>query len=382
MPNILETRRTQLADELTGQISEIESYLARDDADTDSREYTALREQRDQTQARLADTLATLDARRMAQTRPAAPTVNGEPMSDMGRVLREYDRGHSERFAVPYELRELQTGDPYFTPSPTRIQVATLPTGLTPVLDSVRSVAVGSNTYDFLVPPPPNRAAEVAEGAKKPTTMWLSTKVQGTLLTDAHIIDVTRQTLEDDATAERTLRAWLTEGVKIQQEAKAAAVVAGATGTQTATGSGVEGALRAGKTKLASLGIRATTAHLNPADAEELDLADFAAGNGLGGVATAWGMTIIENTAVPAGTPLVGNMRDAVYFVYRNSISTYLTDSGMTDEATPRDRFSHNIIGILAEGRSRAHVVQPGLLCKCTVGAVTTASQQSRAPKK
>jgi hypothetical protein len=39
----------------------------------------------------------------------------------------------------------------------------------------------------------------------------------------------------------------------------------------------------------------------------------------------------------------------------------------MTVETTPRDRFSNNILGILGEGRSKVHVVQPKLLVKCTV---------------
>lgn len=92
------------------------------------------------------------------------------------------------------------------------------------------------------------------------------------------------------------------------------------------------------------------------------------------GLSVIWGMTVIENPAIAVGVPIVGDMRSAVYFLYRSAISTYLTDSGTTDEATPRDRFSHNIIGILAEGRSRVHIVQPQLLVKCTVGAMGTSA--------
>jgi hypothetical protein len=362
-PNVLESRRRAAADDLSTIVTEIETYLQREDADTESADYTALREQRDDAQGTLADIIATIDARRQAQHVPAAP--GGEQLSPMRLVLREYDRGNSPRFNIEYELqRELQTGDPYFTPSPTRIQVATLPV-ITPSLDVVRTVQT-ANSYDFVVPPPPEMATTVAEGAKKRTIDWVSTKVAGTLETDALIIDVTRQTLEDDASAERTLRAWLVDGVRLRQDAKVQAAIAGATGTLTASGATVAAAIRNGKSELSEVGVVATAAYLNPTDAAALDLAAPATA-GYPGVASAWGMRIVESPAVAAGAPIVGSMGQAVYLVYRNAIATYITDSGTTDETTPRDRFAHNLLGILGEGRSRAHVVQPKLLVKCTV---------------
>lgn len=363
--NILETRRRAAADELNHIVSEMETYLQREDADAESADYVALREQRDAAQTTLADLLSTIDARRMAQTKPTTP--GGEQLSPMRQVLREYDRGISPRFNVEYELqRELQTGDPYFTPNPTRIQVATLPV-LTPSLDLVRTVQTGQN-YSFVVPPPPALASTVAEGAQKPTRTWDSTEVTGTLETDAHLIDVTRQTLEDDASAERTLRAWLVDGVRLQQDAKAQAAIAGATGTLTATGDSVASAVRAGKAELSAVGIVASAVYMHPDDAAALDLETLSAVNPApNGVSTLWGMRIVESPAIAVGVPIVGAMSQAVYLLYRNSISTYITDSGMTQETTPRDRFSHNLLGILGEGRSRAHVVQPQLLVKCTV---------------
>lgn len=367
MPNVLETQRRRAADELSGIVTEIESYLARDDADTESADYVALREQREAAQSNLADLVATIDARRLAQHAPVSPS--GEQISAFRQVLREYDRGISQRFNVEYDLqRELQTGDPYFTPNPTRIQVATLPV-TTPTLDLVRTVQTGQN-YSFVVPPPPPLASTVAEGAQKPTRTWDSSEVTGTLETDAHLIDVTRQTLEDDAAAERTLRAWLVDGVRLQQDAKAQAAIAGATGTLTASGDSVASATRAGKAALSAVGIVASAVYMHPDDAADLDLETLSAVNPApNGVSTLWGMRIVESPAIAAGVPIVGAMSQAVYLLYRSTISTYITDSGMTQETTPRDRFSHNLLGILGEGRSRAHVVQPQLLVKCTVTA-------------
>lgn len=363
MPSILETRQRSAANDLQSVVKEIETFLGSDDADTTSSEYVALRESREAAEARLADLTASLNARRLAET-PAQSTVNGEAISEFRRVLREYDRGNSQRVSLPYVLRELQTGDPHFTPNPSRISVGTLPV-LTPSLDVVSTVQTG-NTYDFTVPPPPEAATTTPEGSKKRTIDWVSSNVSGTLETDALIIDVTRQTLEDDASAESTLRTWLVDGVRLKQDAKVQAAIAGATGTQTATGATIEEALRKGKSALSGLGITATAAYLHPDDAADLDMATIAA-TGLQGNASAWNMRVIESPAIAVGAPIVGSMAQAVYLLYRNAIQTYLTDSGTTDEVTPRDRFSHNLLGILGEGRSKAHVVQPALLCKCTV---------------
>lgn len=365
--SILESRRTTLSEELAGIATQAEQLMGADSFDPEDAAYVALRESRESVEAQLADVNATIAARALALAPTPNRTERGEQISDFRRILREYDRGHSDRVDIEYLLRELQTGDPYFTPAPTRIQVATLPT-ITPTLDSLRQVAVGSNNYDFVVPPPPVRASTVPEGGQKPTRTWDSEKVVGTLETDAHIVDVSRQTLEDDATAERTLRNWMVEGVRLQQDYKAQTVVAGATGTLTASGDSILGALRAGKSALSGIGIRATTAHLNPEDAATADIDAMTSGHtGPEGLTTIWGMTIVENPAIAVGAPIVGDMRNAVYFVYRSAISTYLTDSGMTQETTPRDRFSHNLLGILGEGRSRVHIVQPQLLVKCTV---------------
>lgn len=362
--DFFETRRQAIAAELKQTVDDIQAFQARPGADVQSDEYRALRERRGTLQESLTDAIATLEARKLAQFTPARPDNGG--VSDMRRVLREYDRGNSERFDVPYELRELQTGDPYFTPPPTRIPVASLPV-LTPSLDLVRSVQT-ANQYDFVVPPPISSVAnDVVEGAKKPTTDWVSTKVSGSLTTQAVIIDTTRQTLEDDASAERTLRAWLTDAVRGKQDRNVAAAIAGATGTGTATGASVAEGLRNAKAELSELGLPATAAYLHPSDAAELDLGAYTANGDVSGFSTVWGMRIVESTSIAVNAPIVGAMSTAVYFLYRNAIATYLTDTGTTDEVTPRDRFSHNLIGILAEGRSKAHVVFPQALVKVTI---------------
>jgi hypothetical protein len=370
---ILEQRRRSAAEDLQGIVTQAESMMARDDFDPESTEYTALREQRESTEAHLADITATMNARRLAEgPAPSRADAHGD-VSPIRQILREYDRGMSERFDIEYEIQRaysvINTLEPAFAQNPTRIEVEQLPV-YTPTLDAIRSVAT-ANTYDFVVPPPPVPAATVPEGTAKPAVDFESANVAGTLETDAHILDVTRQTLEDDAAAERMLRAWLTEGVRLRQDAKAAAAVAGAVGTLTASGANISAAIRHGKAALSALGIRATAVNINPEDAADADLEIMENGHtGPDGVTVYWGMTVIENPAIPVGAPIVGALRQAIYLPFRNAIKTYLTDSGMTVETTPRDRFQNNIIGILGEGRSKVHVVQPKLLVKCTIVTV------------
>jgi hypothetical protein len=373
--NILEQRRTSLAVDLTGIVREAEQIMARDDFNPEAAEYVALRENRETTEAQLADVIATINARHLAQApAPAGRDQRGQAVSDFRRILREYDRGMSERSDLEYDIQrayQVLTTDPWsgsgmFTPTPTRVGVAALPV-YTPTLDSVSAVPT-TNSYDFTVPPPPVAAVTVPENTPKPAVSFVSAKVAGTLETDAHILDVSRQTLEDDASAERTLRAWLTDGVRLKQDIKTAAAIAAATGTGTADSTTLLNSIRKGKAELSILGIRATTVYLHPYDAMNADIeAMVNAHTGPDSQPTLWGMTVIESAGVLEGTAIVGSLPNAVYLCYKPSINTYLTDSGMTVETVPRDRFQNNLLGILGEGRSKAHVVQPKLLVKCTV---------------
>jgi Phage capsid family len=375
---VLERRRASLAEDLAGIVTEAEQAMSHDDFDPEADSYVALREDREQVEGQLADVIATMNARRMADSAPPRPVDgSGAEVSQMRQVLREYDRGMSERFDVEYQiLRAYQvlttnpaSGTAMFQPTPTRVQVAEVPI-ITPTLDSIRTVQT-TGTYDFTVPPPPVTAATVPEGQTKPGAQFVSAKVSGTLETDAHIIDVTRQTLEDDATAENTLKNWLRDGVRLRQDAKAAAAIAGATGTQTADAETPLASIRKGKAELSKIGIRATTVYMNPDDAAAADLEGMVSGHtGPEGLSVIWGMTVVENPGIAAGISIVGAMPQAVYLCYKNAINTYITDSGMTKEAVPRDRFENNILGILGEGRSKAHVVQPKLLVKCTITPV------------
>ena len=177
--SVLERRRASLTEDLQGILTEAEDRMGRDDFDPEDDGYVALRENRERVEGQLTDIDATLRARQLINTTPPPQLdTDGQEISPMRRILREYDRGHSERFDVEYEIRrELQTGDPYFTPRPTRIDVQQLPV-ITPTLDSLRAVPVGSNNYDFVVPTRPVPALTVPEGGKKPTRTWAGTPVK------------------------------------------------------------------------------------------------------------------------------------------------------------------------------------------------------------
>lgn len=364
---VLERRRSSLAEDLSGIVGETEQLMASDAFDHEGADYLALREQREGIQAQLADTLAVIEARRMASTAPRPTGADGQEISGLRKILREYDRGLSPKFDIEYSLQRelLTTGDPLFTPHPDRLQVEQLPI-ITPTLDSIRTIQTGQH-FDWVEPPPPVAAVTVPEGGTKPAVVFESVKVAGELETDAHILDVSRQTLQDDSAAEAFLRTWLTQGVRLKQNAKADAAIAGATGTQSATADSLLKAIRRGKAVLSNLGIMATTVYANPDDAADIDIdAMMIGGTGPDSLGTLWTLRVVEAPGLVAGTAIVGAMPQAVYLCYRSGINTYLTDSGMTVEAEPRDRFSHNILGILGEGRSKVTVVQPKLLVKCT----------------
>jgi hypothetical protein len=368
---ILENKRDEHAKALRELVTESEGFMSKENFDPKDSEYVALREKREKMEDNLSDVIATIAARRLAlPPSKSDPNSGGRQESACMKVLREYDgRGNSEMWDFEYVLRAyavLKTSEPLFDQNPTRIDPGT-PDLWTPSLDSVSRIP-SSNKFDFTVPPLPKPAGSVAELEAKPAALFSSRRVQGELGTDAHILDVSRQTLEDDSTAEQMLRVWLTQGVTLRQDAKVASAIAGAVGTLTADGIGVAAAIRNGQAVLSSEGIRATHVHMNPLDASALDqAAAMQMHTGPLLITSPWSLARIENPAIPIGQPIVGSMQMAVYLLYRSAISTYLTDAGLTVEDTPRDRFRHNIFGVLGEGRSHVEVVRPELLVRCTV---------------
>ena len=71
-----------------------------------------------------------------------------------------------------------------------------------------------------------------------------------------------------------------------------------------------------------------------------------------------------------AGTVFVGDFKAGVLHIQRSSASVDITDSGMSVETTPRDRFTHNLYGLRAEARYKTILQQPKAIVKVTVTAL------------
>lgn len=119
--------------------------------------------------------------------------------------------------------------------------------------------------------------------------------------------------------------------------------------------------IRKAKTKTRTVGrVVPNGILLNPEDAERLDLAIPASGNGqfygpgpfaAAGIRTVWGLPIVESEAIAAGTGLVGDFTKAVLWD-REEASISVTDSHA-------DFFIRNLVAILGEERVAFGVTRP-----------------------
>jgi HK97 family phage major capsid protein len=199
--------------------------------------------------------------------------------------------------------------------------------------------------------------------------------VSGSLTKSAYILDVTQETLEDEPQARTILSSWLTAGVQRKIEADAAGAVTGGsvylTVATPATGNAAQ-AIRLSIATLQAAGLTANAALINPTDWANLDLYMFgAAGSNSQSVVQSnpWGVQLIAVNAVSAGTVFVGDFKAGVLHIQRSSVSVDITDSGMSVETTPRDRFTHNLYGLRAEARYKTIIQQPKAIVKATITA-------------
>ena len=258
----------------------------------------------------------------------------------------------------------------------------------TPIIDASTTVNVSGNNYRYVTLPPPISPGVVAENAAKLGVEFTSTEASGSLVKNAYIVDVTSETLEDEPQAQQILSSWLVSGINRKMEADAAAAVTAGSGYITAS-TGASGtiaeAIRLGISTLQSVGLTANAALLNPTDLGKLDLQllTVAGSNSQTVLQTSvWGVSLIASSAVSAGTVFVGDFKAGVLHIQRSSASVDITDSGMSVETTPRDRFTHNLYGLRAEARYKTVLQQPKAICKVTVTALMADDQAAPASKK
>lgn len=238
-------------------------------------------------------------------------------------------------------------------------------------------ITVGQTSSDMVeyvrVTGETNNAAPVAEATTtgnglKPESAVAMESVTAPVKTIAHWIPATRRALSDAAQIRTYIDEFLTYGLEEELEDQ---IINGdgtgqnftgllaTSGTQTQPfDTDVLTTTRKARTLVRTVGRAVPTAYLlNPVDWEAIDLTQDAeqryyfGGPMQLGTPRLWGLPVVESEAVPAGTGVVGDMRQMVLWD-REEAQVLVSDSHA-------DFFVRNIIVILAELRAAFGVQRP-----------------------
>lgn len=220
-----------------------------------------------------------------------------------------------------------------------------------------------------------NSAAEVSEGAVKPESAIDFTLRQDTVRKIATWIPVTDEMLADVPFFESYLRERLGFMVKQREEqqlingngvAPNLQGILQRTGIQTVTGYGMStiDSIFAAITEVRVDAFSEPNAFVvHPRDWFDIRTSKDTTGNYLLGPATGstgpfsvWGLTVVETTAIPQNTGLVGDFRQGQVF-RRSGINVDITDSH-------DDYFIYNKLAVRAEERLALAVYRPAAFCK------------------
>jgi hypothetical protein len=382
----LTERRNALAEELERK-TEFEAGLVTGPSfDPESQQFLDAVRDREQAEAAVIRLDHILDSQAKARPR----TDRDKPaLNWASQLIREKQAGKPSRAAeVPIgrAYHVVQSTEPYLKADTVTLRptppASTYPT---PVIDASTVVNVSGSAYRYVTMPALGTPLSVNENSPKPGVEFTSSEVTGTLGKKAYILDVTQETLEDEPQAETILRQWLIAGVQRQQELDAQAVVVGGSGYLTvatpATGNAAQ-AIRLSIATLQAQGLSANVALINPTDWANLDLYMFGKPTGDADINTnPWGIQLVAVPSVPPGTVFVGDFKAGVLHLQRTAVSVDITDSGMSVETTPRDRFTNNLYGMRAEARYKTIIQQPKAIVKATVTALMSADAQADEPK-
>ena len=325
--------------------------------------------------ATLQDKLNTTDVPTVPERRSAQPEVEvdrgwGEAFIESDAFKNYPGAGSSQRVAVPtgLETRAAIAVGTYpagiLTPTNVPVQV---PQYITPLLDVISKVTVGSNAVQWVKwsPNPQAAASVVAEGELKPEATMTPSVTSDTLDTYAHWKAITRQALEDIPQIRQIVEGRLRQGLMVALEQAVTASLVAATIPAAGGGSGTSllESIRLGMATVQVAGYRPNAILLDPVDWATLDTEIM--GGTLGGPSvnpTFWGMRPIAVPALTAGTAYVGDFSAGVTLYSRSTTDVYLTDSHS-------DYFIRNIQLILAELRALATVPEPAAIAKCVAVA-------------
>jgi HK97 family phage major capsid protein len=260
------------------------------------------------------------------------------------------------------------------------------------VLDLVPRVATNSDTIEYVREDTfTNSAAFVAEatgftattlggtGVKPESALAYSTQT-ATVRTMAHWIPVTNRMLSDAPAIRGIIDGRLLLGLQLALESQ---VISGAGSGEDLTGilaagiavvskgtDSVQDAIYKARTLVRNTGHgRPTAIVMNPADFQTIRLSRESASTAtpgtyimgppsMSGAATLWGMPVVEDEAMTAGTALVGD--------WQQGATLFDREQGNVRAGTVNDQFIRNMQTLLAELRVAFVVWRPAVFAKVT----------------
>ena len=224
-----------------------------------------------------------------------------------------------------------------------------------------------------------NLAAPVAEGALKPESTLTYEIKQEAVRTIAHFIRVTKQALDDVAALRSQIDTRLVDGLgrvedfEIIQGDGTGQHLHGLLSQATAYSRTVVGdtrldTLRRAKTQIRLVELDAEGIALHPADWEDIELQKGTDDRYLwtsvndGGVQRVWRLPVVDSTAIPEGTFLMGAFRSASQLFDRQTATVELFEQDA-------DNVTKNLVTIRAEERIVMVVYRPQAFIKGTFPA-------------
>jgi HK97 family phage major capsid protein len=212
-----------------------------------------------------------------------------------------------------------------------------------------------------------NNAAVVAEGTKKPTSVYTLEKVDDTTKVIAHLSEpISRQVFDDAALVSQFVDNELRYGLNLALDARIVSEILGAgIPVEGALGNDLLFATRRGKTRLQEKEVTPSAYVMNPRDWEEAErqaVDQFVANPNLAAPVDAmrealWGIPVVVSNAIAEGTVLLGNFAGSALLFQTDGVrvdwseGTYDSGSGATD-------WERNLIRARAEGRWEVAVTQ------------------------
>jgi HK97 family phage major capsid protein len=320
------------------------------------------------------------------QEQRAAVTVVNEPAPSLGEAFVNSEQfrnwagsGPSDRMSLGAAIGELRavlstSTTPIgkdFLPAPQKIMA---PQGVAefPLLGSVSRIPVNSNSADIVVygaPKGATGATKVDEGKAKPEAALTASSVNVPIPTWAYWVEVTRQLLQDAPAVRAFIDQQLRTGLVATVEKDISDTITAGTYTKTTGAAGVEvmAVARQAIATVQAAGFRPNAILTDPQTAAGFDISLM--GATLLGAAygtTPWGLQVVPVAGLTK--TYVGDFRSGIALLERTGVEVFITDSGITGSgSTAQDRFTSNIMAILAEARSKAVVVNPAAVTELVI---------------